>query len=141
LRFVFAHLLGASALAAMCAASLLWMTSHWTQRAPEGAGLLSYAPLGFLLPAFAAGAHWLFWRARNRDLQVRIAFGAGVFMLAGFATLATLGVAALSETTRALICALVIATAVALNFVPGVAEAAARPTARRRRRRQLPQQA
>jgi hypothetical protein len=127
----------------MGVAGALWVSDYWTIRAPESLGPLSYTPLGFFLPALAAGAHWIFWRARDGELQARIAFGAGTFMAAGFATLAALGVTSLPETTRALICALVIAAAIALNFAPGVvaSAAAAKPLRRRRRRRQLPQQA
>jgi hypothetical protein len=143
-RMIAAHFLGVGALVAMGVSGALWMSDHWTDRASGVAGVLSYAPLGFLMPALAAGAHWIFWRARDSELQARVAFGAGAFTAAGFATLAVLGMELLSETARALICALVIAAAIAMNFAPGVAAPSdrAKPTLRRRRRRrQLPQQA
>jgi hypothetical protein len=141
LRKAAAQTLGAGAGVATAAVALLWLSDYWAERNATN-GLISYEPLGFLLPALAAGAHWVFWRARDRTLQARFAFGLFAATAAGFAVLATLRLDGLSETARALACAGVIGLAIAVNFAPGVTLDSARATPlRRRRRRQLPQQA
>lgn len=137
LRTGAAHVLGASAAIAIAVAGGLWMSDYWSARTPA-AGLLSYEPMGFLLPTLAAGAHWIFWRARDRFVQTRIAFGVFAATAAGFATLATLRVEDQSETLRALVCAAIIGLAIAANFAPGIAMGA---TPVKRKRRPRPQNA
>lgn len=143
LRNAAAHAIGAATSLATAFTALLWLGDYWTERNPAQ-GLLNYEPTGFLLPALAAGAHWLFWRSRDQSPQARIAFALFATTAAGFATLATLRIDELSETLRALICAAVVGLAIAVNFAPGITLDAARakPSERRKRRRpQLPQQA
>jgi hypothetical protein len=118
--------LGVAALTASGAAMLLWLTPHWTARAPgeDAAALLRFDGLGFLAPAIMFWAHWVLWRGRGAILRTRLALGAGALMLAAMVTL--LAVQARDPTIEgpdwfgASVGAVAFAVAIGLNFANGV---------------------
>lgn len=119
-RMAAATTLSLAALVAAAFAGGLWLTPYWIERAAAETAPLQHAPFGFLLPAFLAWAHWVFWRARGAEVRTRTAFAAGAAMAAGFIALEALGNDGLPDWARALIIAATIALAIIINFAPGV---------------------
>jgi hypothetical protein len=106
--------LSAGALGSCALAALLWLSPFWTARGAP-------APLGFILPAFFAGAHWVFWRARGSTLRTHVAFAATALISACALTLWVAHSAA-PEWVSALLGALAFAGAIVVNFSPGVTQ-------------------
>lgn len=126
-RAAAAATLGALALAASAAVTLLWLTPHWTMRAPspDAGPILHFTGLGFFAPALLFWAHWAFWRGRGSVLRTRLALGAGTLMMAAMATLAALetGGDGAPDWFGPLVGAAAFALAIALNFAGGVTRA------------------
>ncbi len=143
MRVAAINLLMVSALCAMIAASLLWMTDFWAVRRGPGPGVLTRDTLGFLIPAVMFFAHWVFWRARADEVQTRLVFGASMLLFAAFITVEALRADGVPDWLRAFAGAASFALALGLNFAPGVVNAESAPPARefeknfhRNRRRQ-----
>lgn len=123
--------LAALALGASVAATLLWLTPHWSERAPPdtAAALLRFDGLGFLAPAILFWAHWVYWRATGSELRTRIALGAGAMLTAALITLEVLQIREDglpgTDWLGAGVGALVFALAIGVNFAPGVTAARA----------------
>lgn len=121
-----AMVLGAAALLASAAVMLLWLTPHWTLRAPgpEAAPLLQFAGLGFLAPSLMFWAHWVLWRGRGANLRTRLSLGAGALMMAAMVTLLALQAndpaAEGPDWIGACVGAVAFALAIGLNFANGV---------------------
>ncbi len=122
-RMAAAMTLAAPALAAFVLASALWLSPFWSLRAEP---LSAPQPLGFLLPAFLFGVHWAFWRARGSNVRTRLAFAAGVLATASALTLWLNQSEDVPEWIGALASALAFASAIALNFAPGVTQSEGR---------------
>ncbi len=127
------NVLALMAFAAMTIASILWLASYWKTH-PDAAAprLVSRDTLGFLLPAVLFWAHWVFWRARGADLQTRLALGAGSLLLAAFVTIEAVRAEAIPQWMSAMICAISFASAIVINFAPGVTNTAVRAKSRGR---------
>jgi hypothetical protein len=119
-------MLGALALLASAAMTLLWLTPHWTVRAPPetASPLLQFVGLGFLAPALMFWAHWVLWRGLGANLRTRLSLGAGTLLLAAMATLMALQARDPSEAgpdwVGAIVGAVAFALAIGLNFANGV---------------------
>jgi hypothetical protein len=115
--------LGAAAVGASVVSALLWFTPYWDTLIPARTTtpLLHFNGLGFAAPAAFFWAHWGFWRARGSRVRTRIALGAGAMLSACFVTLEMLHPArGAPDAFAALICTLSFATAIGINFAPGV---------------------
>lgn len=118
--------LGALALAASAGAMLMWLTPHWSERAPgaDAGPLLQFAGLGFLAPAILFGAHWVMWRGHGSNLRTRLSLGASALMMAAMVTLLALqtGDGGTSEPDwfGTIVGAVAFALAIGLNFANGV---------------------
>lgn len=120
-----AVMLAAVSLLASAAATLLWLTPHWSERTPpaDASPLLQFAGLGFLAPAIMFFAHWVLWRGRGANLRTRLSLGAGALMLAALVTLLALQAhepSAEPDWIGAVVGAGAFALAIGLNFANGV---------------------
>jgi hypothetical protein len=123
-RMAAALMLVAAALGASALIAALWLTPYWESLGPSRApAFLHFNGLGFLTPALLFCAHWAFWRAHGANVRTRIALGAAATMSACFITLEAMhpqNAGAAPDTLSALIGALSFATAIVVNFAPGV---------------------
>ncbi len=121
MRVAAINLLTLAAFGVMTVASLLWTSDYWAARAGGGPDILQRPTLGFLIPAIAFFAHWVFWRARADELQTRLVFAASMLLLAAFVTAEAIRAENLPDWAQALAGAVSFAMALGLNFSPGVA--------------------
>lgn len=109
--------IGATAAGAALLSALLWLSPYWTARNNV---LGAAAPLGFLLPALLLGAHWVFWRARGSRARTRLALAWCTVLLAAFVTLEVSSADGVPDWLAALAGAFSFASAIVVNFAPGV---------------------
>jgi hypothetical protein len=118
--------LAGMALIASAATTLLWLTPHWTLRAPgaDAAALLQFEGLGFLAPSIMFWAHWVLWRGRGANLRARLSLGTGALTLAAMVTLMALQAheptAEGPDWIGAVVGAVAFALAIGINFADGV---------------------
>ena len=115
--------IGAAAVGAGAVSALLWLTPYWDTLIPARASApwLHFDGLGFAAPAVLFWVHWAFWRARGSRMRTRVALGAAALLSACFVTLEMLHpVQGAPDAFAALICTLSFATAIGINFAPGV---------------------